>query len=353
MMSTSKAVEVYDLSYYELSDRHGSYYGMAGDKDGIIINGNYWIVKYPKSENKFEQKIGMSYNTSPLSEFIGSHIYEILGISVHETMLGIRNNKVVVACKDFCKHRGELMEMKGIRNGANRELSEKLDKGLHYSSTGERVNLNELLLHLDYNPIIQLCPEVKQAFWEMVVVDILIDNTDRNNGNWGLLYNEYEKKYTVAPVYDNGNSFSNKASEDNIKIILESNSKSRMDLYTGSRTAFEYDGHIMSAKKMIRFKNEDLQKTILRLAPIIKEKMEEIESFINDIPCRAWGKLICSDERKKYYIDGIEARFAELIWPEYEKIVQSEQKNNLLNNEGSCKEVLHELDCFDEEDLEL
>ena len=50
---------------------------------------------------------GISYVTSPLSEYIGSHIYEILGYDVHKTILGICNdgkrNKVVCACKDFIK----------------------------------------------------------------------------------------------------------------------------------------------------------------------------------------------------------------------------------------------------------
>jgi len=38
---------------------------------------------------------------TPLSEFLGSHIYAILGYPVHETLLGYRKGKIVVACKDF------------------------------------------------------------------------------------------------------------------------------------------------------------------------------------------------------------------------------------------------------------
>jgi len=47
----------------------------------------------------------LSYVTSPLSEYIGSHIFQILGYDVHETLLGVcfdgKRNKVVCACKDF------------------------------------------------------------------------------------------------------------------------------------------------------------------------------------------------------------------------------------------------------------
>ena len=58
----------------------------------------------PKTAKKFnERKVEISYTTSPISEYIGSHVYEIIGIPVHKTMLGIKDKKVVVACKDFRK----------------------------------------------------------------------------------------------------------------------------------------------------------------------------------------------------------------------------------------------------------
>lgn len=95
-------IEIKNLDEYDLSIRAGSYGGRAGDKDGITINGEYYIVKYPKSTKSMNVK-DMSYTTAPLSEYLGSKIYEVLGIDIHETMLGIRNGKLVVACKDFCK----------------------------------------------------------------------------------------------------------------------------------------------------------------------------------------------------------------------------------------------------------
>lgn len=130
-------MKIYNLKNMPYSDRHGMYGGMAGDKDGILINNEYWIVKYPKPEREFETPIGMSYNTSPLSEYIGSHIYDILEIPVHQTILGIRNEKIVVACKDFCKSRGQLTEMRTIKNAANKELEDILEHEMHYDSICE------------------------------------------------------------------------------------------------------------------------------------------------------------------------------------------------------------------------
>ena len=58
------------------------------------------MIKYPKTTRDMMNP-QISYTISPLSEYIGSKIYESLNIPVHKTVLGMRNNKVVVACKDF------------------------------------------------------------------------------------------------------------------------------------------------------------------------------------------------------------------------------------------------------------
>ncbi len=312
--------QIYDLSKIPYSNRHGIYGGAAGNKDGILLNEEYWIVKYPKPEREFDTPINMSYSTSPLSEYIGSHIYEILEIPVHDTILGIRNNKLVVACKDFCKTRGQLMEMRTIKNGANNELESILEQEMHYSTSSERVNLNELLLHLDYNPILQMCDGVKERFWQSVIIDILIDNNDRNTGNWGILFDELTNSYHLAPVYDNGNSFASKTDDQKLQAVLNSSEKYQTDYYTGSRTAYDYNGHVMSAKKMIQFANPDLQNAICELVPHIDSKMEEICRMIDNIPEHIQDISICSSVRKDFYIKSLQARFNHIIMPEYIRI---------------------------------
>lgn len=305
-----KMEQIYDLSNLQYSNRHGTYGGINGNKDGVILNDEYWIVKYPKMKNI----------SSPLSEYIGSHIYGILGLPVHDTILGIRDHKLVVACKDFCETRGQLMEMRTIKNGANSELESILEHEMHYSSTGDRVNLNELLLHLDHNPILQLCDGVKERFWQTVVVDVLIDNNDRNTGNWGLLFDERTNSYHLAPVYDNGNSFANKTDDGRLQDVLSNTEQYQINYYTGSRTAYGYNGHMMSAKKMMKFDNPDLQNAICELAPRIEAKMDEICKMIDDIPESIQGIAVCSPIRKEFYINSLQARFEHLILPEYNHI---------------------------------
>lgn len=58
-------MEIFDFSNAEYSNRNGSYGGAAGDKDGIVINGEPWIAKYPKSN---EGMAGDSCCTSRITE---------------------------------------------------------------------------------------------------------------------------------------------------------------------------------------------------------------------------------------------------------------------------------------------
>ena len=60
-----------DEERFPLSNRDGIYGGNGGNKDGILIDGEYWFIKYPKSTRGMRANAKeLSYTTSPLSEFI-------------------------------------------------------------------------------------------------------------------------------------------------------------------------------------------------------------------------------------------------------------------------------------------
>ena len=178
-------MEILDLSDVGYSNRNGSYGGQAGDKDGIVIDGEPWIAKYPKSNEGMEKSDKLSKTSqTPLSEYIGSHIYEILGYPVHKTLLGIRKNFLVVACKDFCDENTRLLEMRTLKNIHISEMNYKFNMELHETDDDHLVNLNELFVHFELNPEISKIKGVAERFWNQVVIDGLIGNNDRNNGNW-------------------------------------------------------------------------------------------------------------------------------------------------------------------------
>ena len=42
-------LKIYDFNDCSISERNGFYGGQAGSKEGIVFNGENWIIKYPKS----------------------------------------------------------------------------------------------------------------------------------------------------------------------------------------------------------------------------------------------------------------------------------------------------------------
>ena len=262
-----------------------------------------------------EKARAISYTTSPLSEYLGSHIYNILGFDVHQTLLGIKKDKIVVACKDFCVIRGGLSEIRTIKNAYSEEMLEEQESFVE-SKSGDRVNLEELLFHLDENRRLRNIPGLKEHFWDMSVVDILIDNNDRNNGNWGLVFNG--QTYKIAPVYDNGNAFSNKSSDEQIRQHMESE-RLEKDILGAAVTAYEADGHILSSQKFVSKAYPGLKEAIRRLVLQVEVHLQDIYSLIDEVPESYQGIQVCSKIRKEFYKLGIQIRFNQILKAAYNK----------------------------------
>lgn len=310
--------KIYDLDQYHTNIRNGSYGGMAGSKEGITIEGEDWIVKYPQSTKGMRGEVA-SYTTAPLSEYIGSHIYQILGIDVHRTILGIRNGRLVVACKDFCKHSGDLKEIRTLKNVFNQKLSEILDANFSETSSSHLVDLGELMTHLKFNPILKDIPNVKERFWEQFIVDILINNNDRNNGNWGILCEDGVNR--LAPVFDNGASFSNKATESKLETYLSDPLKLKNSALN-TATIYSVGGKYLHARDILELEDEGLYNVALRLIPVIQNKMEDISGFIANIPEHHINIDVCSKVRKKFYIQSMEMRLEHYLLPAYKNAAQ-------------------------------
>lgn len=117
-----------------------------------------------------------SYTTSPMSEYIGSKIYASLEIPVHEVILGKREGKVVVGCKDFTVN-DQLMDFAAIKNTIDEDC---LAEGSSSSDRGEM--LSDALKVIEeaevFTPFVN---DVKKRFWDMFVTDAFILNNDKKN----------------------------------------------------------------------------------------------------------------------------------------------------------------------------
>lgn len=317
-------MKLYKLDGFPLSDRNSTYGGNSGDKEGILIDNEYWIVKYPKKGSRLKDVKDMSYASTPESEYIGSHVYEILGYPVHKTILGIRNGHLVVGCKDLCSENQRLIEFRQLKNTYNKTLNEKLNTSISSTGSEHFTVLEEILIHLKYNPSLLKIKGINERFWDCAVIDGFINNNDRNNGNWGIIRTGNNDE--LAPIFDNGASFSPNVSESKIQAKLLNNDVLVQSACSGI-TAYSLDGeHSALYRDIIKLDNKELKAAIKRNVPLIKSKMSEIERLIDEIPENVGRYYIISKARKTIYKKELHIRLENILVPEYTKIISDERK---------------------------
>ena len=306
-------IEIIDFTNCNLSSRNLEYAGRAGEKRGIIYNNELWFLKFPKNTIGMNRVTGLSYVTSPLSEYIGSHIYEILGYDVHKTILGICNdgkrNKVVCACKDFINDdQNELLiPYTALRNDTNPLIMDRNDDSFASAS-----NINEIEFQLKHNTVLSKIKNAKDRFWDVVLIDMLINNNDRNEDNWGIIKYKKEDSYKLSPIYDCGNSFYGKTSDERIADIMSSEEKLMSSSLNGI-TAYEDDNEKrISNLDIIKYVKKNNPDSITRVLKIVNDNLEQIKGFINNIPYDYNDIVIMSEIRKEYYIKTLEIRLSKL-----------------------------------------
>lgn len=302
-------IELIDFSNCELSSRNLQYGGRAGEKRGVLHNGEFWFLKFPKNTICMRKVDSLSYVTSPLSEYIGSNIYKILGYDVHETILGVcfdgKRHKVVCACKDFIYDDNNelLIPYTSLRNDTNPMIMERRDSYFHSAS-----NINEIIFQLKHNTVLSNIENAAERFWDVVLIDMLINNNDRNEDNWGVIKFKQENKYVLAPIYDCGNCFYGKTSEERIESIIQDESKLYSSAINGI-TAYEDDEEKrITATNILKVIKENMPSTFIKVYNMIISNLEKIEKLIYDIPNEYNGIPVISDNRKVYYLKTLRIR---------------------------------------------
>lgn len=305
-------MEVADFNGYEQNQR--MYGGTAGRKMGISYSGKDYILKFPGNLREQGMKnIRLSYSNSPVCEYIGSQVYQMLGFEVHETILGERNGKTVVACGDFLGDGEKLYEFDKIKVTFEPHF---LDSSGN-ETNGVGVDLYEILMTIQEHPFLKDVPGIKEHFWNMFVVDALLGNPDRNNSNWGIILGIDGSK-RIAPVYDNGNCLNCKWDEEKMLEVLSDERKLETESYKGRRCIFEMEGkkinpyHVMESMEYL-----ECTEAVKRLVPVIGGSLSRISGLIRDIP-------ILSEVQKKFYQAVMVCRYDKVFLPLYKKIIERE-----------------------------
>ncbi len=308
------------IENFDLLNHSGiSYGGHGGSKRGIIMNGERWFLKYPKSTKSMGVD-GLSYSTTPISEYLGSHIYESIGLDVHKTKLGYANGKIVVACKDFLDSNEVIIDYNMIKN----EYDENIEKATEQLSLSSDINLNndleEILLIMEQNSYFKSIPELKMRFWDMFVIDAFISNNDRNEGNWGLILNKDTNDLRLSPVFDNGASFYNKSSDDKLLSIYTDDFRFKQSVYDSVISVYKFDGKVINPLKYIEtMDNDDCNKAILRIVP--KINIDTIISIFDEVPEEYNGLPVLSKIQKEYYLKALKYRYDNVLVPVYNKLL--------------------------------
>lgn len=83
----------------ELKQNIRTYAGMSCIKIGVTVDGVNYLVKYPGNlRDRNLTNVNLSYSNGPVCEYLGSHIFGLFGMDVHETKLALRNGKILVRC---------------------------------------------------------------------------------------------------------------------------------------------------------------------------------------------------------------------------------------------------------------
>ena len=265
-------------------------------KKTLIYNDKKYLVKFPDPIR--EKNKNISYINNAFSEFVGSNIFKIAGFETQNTILGKYQyngkEKIVCACEDFTDDNHILYEFENLA------LSTNPDKKIE-------TELKDIMEVLEESKMIN-SKKIKEKFWNMFIIDSLIGNTDRHNGNWGFLLNKQTKEIKFSPIYDCGSCLNPMYEDKQIKKISDVELK---NLAINCYSCIKENGKKINYMSFIKtMKNEECNQAIKRVFNHIEIK--EIYKFINDIEAM-------TDIRKTFYTEIIRQRY-EIIKDTYNKL---------------------------------
>ena len=294
------------IDFTNLPTKKKTYAGANGSKISVMYNGEQYMLKFPANAPKNKE---LSYANGCVSEYIGCHIFESVGIDVQKTLLGTyRKNgkeKVVVACKDFTKSGVVLQDFASLKNTI-----------IDSEHNGYGTELSDIMKAIEeqnaVNPI-----ELKEWFWNVFIVDALIGNWDRHNGNWGFLYNVDTDEMSIAPVFDCGSCLYPQADEQIMKATLENKAEQDLRVFSIPLSGIKIDNTKINYFDFISsLQNKDCNKALKRILPRIN--MAEINNIIDETP-------YITDLQKTFYKTMLAQRKEKILDFSYDKLRKLEK----------------------------
>ncbi len=281
-----------------------AYNGANGKKISIEWNDKIYMLKFPPSGNN--KPTELSYTNSCFSEHLGSSIFNACGIEAQKTFLGTYEIngkvKVVCACEDFATNGKTLYDFCSIKNtiidSEHEGTGTELDDLLETIEKQQFVNEKELLEH----------------FWNVFIIDALLGNFDRHNGNWGFLYDHSTGSCKIAPVFDCGSCLLPQADGKTMESILEDQDELNARIYRFPTSAIKKEGKKINYYDFISsLKNDDCNKALLRMIP--KIDVDNISKIIDD-------ESFLTTRQKIFYKYYINQRYEKILLHSYRELLK-------------------------------
>lgn len=271
----------------------GRFYSGAERKKSILINGNAYLVKFQKNSRD-----GLRFNH--VSEFLGSHIFSMLGIETQETQLGTFGNENVVVIKDFLSEEEVFVPFNGIGDSSLEQDKEKY-----------QYSYEDIIKMLKDNMKLTDVEQTIDLFWDMFIVDALIANFDRHGSNWGFI--KKDNKYRLSPIFDNGSSlFPQLNTDEKIQAVLNDQEEIEQRIYKFPTSQVKYQGKKSSYYDIISsLAFEECNNALDRITERVDlKKINKLIDSIENI----------SDLRREFYKTILKERFEIILLESYNKL---------------------------------
>lgn len=295
------------IDFTNLPRRNKTYGGANGNKISVIYEDQLYMLKFPGAARLNNE---MSYANGCISEYLGSHIFELAGIPVQKTLLGTYNRngkeRVVVACRDFTSPNVVLQDFASLKNTI-----------IGSSSNGYGTELEDILETIEEQLIMD--PNIlRERFWDMFIVDALIGNWDRHNGNWGFLYDQATDEMTLAPVFDCGSCLYPQADDAIMKAVLEDPAERNQRIFDRPLSGIKKNGQKINYYRFLSsLENRDCNAALKRIYPRIT--VPDLTRLIEETP-------LIGDLQKQFYLTMLLERREKILQYSLEKLKKRERR---------------------------
>ena len=272
-----------------------TYAGANGNKISVMYENEVWMIKFPGFAKINDN---LHYTNGCVSEYLGCHIFNELGVPAQETLLGTYSSggkeRLVVACKDFTTSGEVIQDFASLKN-------QMIDS----ERNGYGTELSDILETLEEQKLYD-SKELKEHFWNVFIIDALIGNWDRHNGNWGFLYDFKNDEIRLAPIFDCGSSLYPQADLKIMKEVLDKQQATNDRIYNRPVSVLQNQGKRINYFDFISsLENEDCNEALKRISSRIDiNKLYDLVDKtpgLNEIQVMFYKHMLT--ERKEKIID--------------------------------------------------